>query len=85
MVTIPLRDFDEKEIMGGDSSTQPVITKWYLLKCKPNQNKTDYRGELQVAISFLVRQLPPKANKSASSLSVNGSAKDDKGSLAPLL
>ena len=84
MVTIPLRDFDEKEIMGGDSSPQPAITKWYLLKCKPNQNKTDYRGELQVAISFLVRQLPPKANKSASSLNVNGSARSDKGSLQSL-
>ena len=84
MVTIPLRDFDEKEIMGGDSSAQPVITKWYLLKCKPNQNKTDYRGELQVAISFVVRQLPPKENKSASSLSVNDSARSDKRSLQSL-
>ena len=29
--------------------------RWYPLKCKPGQNKTDYRGDLEVRVSFTVK------------------------------
>ena len=29
--------------------------RWYSLTCKPGQNKTGYRGELEVKIGFTVR------------------------------
>ena len=31
------------------------ITKCYRLGCKPGQTKTDYRGELEIGISFIVK------------------------------
>ncbi|XP_040565696.1 uncharacterized protein Rip11 isoform X1 [Lepeophtheirus salmonis] len=46
MVTLPLKDFDVHE--------RPK-TRWYSLKCKPGQTKTDYRGELEVRIVFTVK------------------------------
>ena len=29
--------------------------RWYPLKCKPGQNKNDYRGELEVRVAFTVK------------------------------
>ena len=84
MVTIPLKDL----INEDDTVTTNLrpITRWYLLKCKPNQSKKDYRGELEVTISFLEKQLPKKPEKSVSFLSVNegSSQMDSKGSLQSL-
>ena len=81
MVTIPLKDL----INEDDTVTTNLkpVTRWYLLKCKPSQNKKDYRGELEVTISFLEKQLPKKPEKSVSFLSVNdgSSNTDSKGSL----
>ena len=31
------------------------LTKCYRLSCKPGQTKTDYRGELEIGISFIVK------------------------------
>ena len=33
---------------------------WYNLKCKPGQNKTDYRGKINVQIGFTKK--PPKVD-----------------------
>ena len=32
-----------------------LICRWYPLKCKPGQNKTDYRGDLEVRVAFTVK------------------------------
>ena len=34
---------------------EQLCCRWYPLQCKPGQNKTDYRGELEVKIGFTVR------------------------------
>ena len=34
--------------------TSVLSFRWYPLQCKPGQNKTDYRGELEVRIEFKV-------------------------------
>ena len=51
---------------------------WYPLGCKPGQNKTEYRGELEVKLGFTVR----------ASESVGGSVADlskkNKGSISSL-
>ena len=39
-VCLPLRDFDVYE--------RPK-SKWFPLKCKPGQNKNEYRGEIEVS------------------------------------
>ena len=33
----------------------PLPSRWYSLTCKPGQNKSGYRGELEVKIGFTVR------------------------------
>ena len=43
-VSLPLRDFDVYE--------RPK-SKWFPLKCKPGQNKNDYRGEIEVHIQII--------------------------------
>ena len=78
MVTIPLKDFDDTI----DVDDRPV-TKWYLLKCKPSQNKTDYRGDVEVTLSFLAKSFSPTTDKGRSFLNVNDSRKN-KGSLQSL-
>ena len=30
-------------------------SRWYPLRCKPGQNKNDYRGELEVRVAFTVK------------------------------
>lgn len=45
-VTLPLQDFDVYE--------KPK-SRWYPLACKPGQNKTGYRGDLEVKLGFTVR------------------------------
>lgn len=45
-VTIPLSDFDVYD--------KPK-NKWYSLKCKPGQEKTNYRGDMEVRVSFTVQ------------------------------
>ena len=45
-LSLPLQDFDVYE--------KPKA-RWYSLTCKPGQNKTGYRGELEVKIGFTVR------------------------------
>ena len=87
MISIPLKDLtgrDDDDDIAIEAAQKP-ITKWYLLKCKPNQNKTGYRGDLEVTISFLVKHLAPKPDKASSFLDVNDtSPKHSKGSLQSL-
>ena len=64
-VPLPLSNFDhhdkpksrceqcEYKVVGVRSSLFNV-SRWYPLQCKPNQSKTDYRGELEVRIEFKV-------------------------------
>lgn len=68
-VSLPLQDFDVYE--------KPK-TKWYSLKCKPGQTKTDYRGELEVKCGFTV-----KATESTGGSTTNLAVKN-KGSLTSL-
>lgn len=70
-VSLPLQDFDVYE--------KPKA-KWYPLTCKPGQNKTGYRGELEVKIGFTVR-----ANDTASMAgSVSELNKKARGSISSL-
>ena len=46
-VSLPIQDF---------GTTAPV-RKWYQLQCKPGQEKTDYRGALQIETSFVLEKL----------------------------
>ena len=52
--------------------------RWYPLLCKPGQNKTDYRGELEVKIGFTVRA---SNNMGGSTADL---AKKNKGSISSL-
>ena len=52
-VSLPLRDFDVYE--------RPK-SKWFPLKCKPGQNKNDYRGEIEVNSGYLNFWLPQLGN-----------------------
>ena len=36
--------------------------RWYPLKCKPGQTKTDYRGDLEVRIAFTVKAVQNQEN-----------------------
>ena len=51
---------------------------WYPLACKPGQNKTEYRGELEVKLGFTV-----KASESVGG-SVADLSKKNKGSISSL-
>jgi len=68
-VSLPLQDFDvyEKPKAG-----------WYTLQCKPGQNKTGYRGELEVKIGFTVRACDSVGGSTADL------AKKNKGSMSSL-
>ena len=59
-------------------SLSSTCDSWYPLRCKPGQNKTEYRGELEVKLGFTVR----------ASESVGGSVADlskkNKGSISSL-
>ena len=57
----------------------PVYPRWHPLLCKPGQNKTDYRGELEVKLGFTV-----KAAETAPGGSVADLRKTTKGSLTSL-
>ena len=48
-ISIPLNRF-----LDAHNHAQ-TVTKWYRLTCKPGQTKTDYRGELEVRISFIIK------------------------------
>jgi len=74
MVAMPLRDFDVYE--------RPK-TKWYQLKCKPGQNKNDYRGELEVRTAFTVKAVDTRdSDKLGSTAEISSKAKQ--GSLISL-
>ncbi|CAL8104819.1 unnamed protein product [Orchesella dallaii] len=45
-ISIPLSDFDVYD--------KPK-NRWYSLKCKPGQDKSNYRGEIEVRVSFTVQ------------------------------
>eukprot|EP00095_Tigriopus_kingsejongensis_P002153 maker-scaffold248_size238799-snap-gene-1.26 protein:Tk02153 transcript:maker-scaffold248_size238799-snap-gene-1.26-mRNA-1 annotation:"rab11 family-interacting protein 1" len=77
LVTIPLRDFDVYE--------RPK-TKWYSLKCKPGQTKSDYRGDLEVRTSFTVKSVSEKKDRELGSTADLKTSKKDKhkGSLQSL-
>jgi Rab11 family-interacting protein 1/2/5 len=81
MVNIPLKDLQDDDAITDN--IRPM-TKWYLLKSKPNQNKSDYRGDLEVTISFLEKQLPPKPDRASSYLNVNDKSGKNSGSLQSL-
>lgn len=74
-VSIPLRDFDVYE--------KPK-SKWYPLKCKPGQTKTDYRGELEVRTSFTVKSTSGKDNLGSTQDLASSKKNKDKGSLTSL-
>ena len=85
MVAIPLRDFDVYD--------RPR-TKWYPLKCKPGQSKSDYRGDLEVRTAFTVKavtqdtgstaDLSHKSKHKGSLQSLNKAASNFGGSLLNL-
>ncbi len=76
MVSIPLRDFDVYE--------KPK-SKWYPLKCKPGQNKTEYRGELEVRTSFTVKSTSGSGKDIGSTSDLASHKKDKhKGSLSSI-
>ena len=54
MVSLPLKDLITD--VDADATNLVTISKWYTLKCKPNQNKNDYRGDLKVTVSLLEKQ-----------------------------
>jgi len=68
-ISLPLQEFDVYEKPRAN---------WYPLLCKPGQNKTEYRGELEVRLGFTV----------VASESVGGSVADltkkNKGSISSL-
>merc|ERR1719474_1148702 len=77
-VNLPLQDYDVYE--RGKAG-------WYPLVCKPGQNKTGYRGELEVKIEFTVRAIVDidRKNKDKGSMSsLNVAAGHIGGSLLSL-
>ncbi|CAB4063373.1 RAB11FIP1_2_5 [Lepeophtheirus salmonis] len=66
MVTLPLKDFDVHE--------RPK-TRWYSLKCKPGQTKTDYRGELESLKKW--KKVNEKAKKSLSKANLKQHPSED--------
>ena len=71
-LTLPLQDFDVYE--------KPKA-RWYSLTCKPGQNKTGYRGELEVKIGFTVRANNDTASVSGSVSELNKKARGSISSL----
>lgn len=73
-VSLPLSGFDHHE---------KPRSRWYPLQCKPGQNKSDYRGELEVRVEFKINareelggsvsDLRSKKKGSNKSLNVGGS------------
>ena len=58
-----------------------VLCRWYSLTCKPGQNKTGYRGELEVKIGFTVRANNDTASVSGSVSELNKKARGSISSL----
>ena len=54
--------------------------RWYPLKCKPGQNKNDYRGDLEVRTSFTVKAMDTDGFGSTADVS----SKSKRGSLVSL-
>ena len=54
-------------------------SRWHPLLCKPGQNKTDYRGELELKLGFTV-----KATENSAGGSIADLRKGAKGSLTSL-
>ena len=52
-ILIPLSRFLDSQ--NEQKAHKTKITKCYRLSCKPGQTKTDYRGELEVGITFIVK------------------------------
>ena len=55
-------------------------SRWYPLKCKPGQNKNDYRGDLEVRTSFTVKAM----DKDVFGSTADVSSKSKRGSLTSL-
>jgi len=68
-INLPLKEFDVYE--------RPK-SRWFRLKCKPGQNKQDYRGEIEVKVGFTVKAT---ANLGGSVVDVS---KKKKGSVTSL-
>ena len=59
------------------------LCRWYQLKCKPGQNKNDYRGELEVRTAFTVKAVDTRdSDKLGSTAEISSKAKQ--GSLISL-
>ena len=52
-ISIPLNRF--LDFQKGQKAYKTKVTKCYRLTCKPGQTKTDYRGELEVGITFIMK------------------------------
>ena len=52
-VSIPLNRFFDSQ--NEHKVIKTKVTKCYRLSCKPGQTKTDYRGELEVGITFIMK------------------------------
>ena len=52
-ISIPLNRF--LDFQKGQKAYKTKVTKCYRLSCKPGQTKTDYRGELEVGITFVMK------------------------------
>jgi len=74
-ISLPLQDFDVYE--------KPKAS-WYPLLCKPGQNKTGYRGELEVKLGFTVRASEGSSGNRGSISSINKVAGNIGGSLLSL-
>ena len=58
------------------------LPRWYPLKCKPGQNKNDYRGDLEVRTAFTVKAVDRDSDKLGSTADISSKAK--RGSLTSL-
>ena len=52
-ISIPLNRY--LDFQKGQKAHKTKVTKCYRLSCKPGQTKTDYRGELEVGITFIMK------------------------------
>ena len=59
-----------------------IFYRWYSLRCKPGQNKNDYRGELEVRTAFTVKAVDRDSDKLGSTADISSKAK--RGSLTSL-
>jgi len=56
-------------------------SRWLALRCKPGKTKTDYRGEIEVKVGFVVRAAPQQQQQAGSALELTNKTRGSRGSL----